>query len=89
MNVDCLYNEYIDQLFYPAEFQVLTFHNAAGEALPATVTDADPQILKGTGDMVTATEAADRREQNIKFVTIQTQSTFPSSSRMIKTSTMW
>ena len=76
MNVDVLYAEYIDQLFDPASFRVISYHNAAGEARPATVTDADPQILKGEGDMITATVVADRREENLKFVTIQTQIDF-------------
>ena len=37
-----------------------------------TTTTVDPQILKGTGGMDTATAAADRRAANIKFVTIET-----------------
>ena len=76
MNVECLYTEYINQLFDPAEFKVISYHNSAGQARPNTVTDADPQILKGTGDMVGATAAADRRELDLKYVTVQTQIDF-------------
>ena len=89
MNGDCLYTEFIDQLFDPASFHVISYHNAAGEARPATVTGANPQILKGRGDMVTATTAADRCEQNLKFLTIQTQIDFSFITKDDETSMMW
>ena len=51
--MNSLIQSYMDQIFDPTNWQVISFHNQAGTRLYLSVTGSDPQILKPLGDRVT------------------------------------
>ena len=62
--MDC----YTAQLVDPSKWTIKSFHDPTGTVVANTVTDADPQILKPTGDDQNNTAAANRRVANIQYV---------------------
>ena len=50
---------------------MISFHDELGQVVANTTTAADPQTLKGTGDAVNLTAAANRCATNIKYVTVE------------------
>ena len=71
MNLFRLDKEYIDQMFDPSKWEVITFHTSDGAVNRGTVTTADHQILKGAGSATTNTNNANRRVADIKFVKVK------------------
>ena len=73
VNLTVLYEDYKNQIFDPTNMRIISFHNQAGEIHPDTDTIADAQILKPTGGVDAPTNAVDRHDPNIKFVTVNCQ----------------
>ena len=67
---------YMDQIFNPANWQVIYFHNRAGTILELSVTSSDPQILKPLGDLVTNLSGAARRQEHIHFANVRVSVNF-------------
>ena len=51
--MNSLIQYYMDQVFDPANWQVVSFHNWAGTRLDLSVTATDPHILKPLEELVT------------------------------------
>ena len=58
---------YMDQIFDPDNWQVISFHNRAGTRLDPSVKDAYPQILKPLGVIFTNLVVSARRQEHIHF----------------------
>ena len=69
--MNSLIEYYMDQVFDPDNWQVISIHNQAGTILDLSVTAADPQILKPLGELVTKLAAADRRQEHIHFANVR------------------
>ena len=61
----------MDQVFNPANWQVISLHNRAGTRLELSVTASDPHILKPLGDLVTNLAGAARRQEHIQFANVR------------------
>ena len=57
----------------PSKWTIKLFHDPTGTVIANTVIDADSQILKPTGDNVNNTAAANRRAENIQYVSVSIQ----------------
>ena len=68
MNNRVFFDTYVDQLFDPANWEIIFFHNEAGRRVTASTTPNDPQVLMPVGGRLTNQAAAARREENITFV---------------------
>ena len=64
---------YVNQLLDPSKWMVCTFHDSTGRVVPDTVSNADGQILKPTGDDTNNTGAANRCAADIQYVSISLQ----------------
>ena len=58
LNLHTLFTSYTDQLFDPSNWNIISFHNQAGERLNQPVDSNNSQILKPVGDHVTNRNAA-------------------------------
>ena len=58
LGMNSLIWSYMDQVFDPANWQVISFHNQAGTRFELSATADDPQILNPLGDLVTNLAAA-------------------------------
>ena len=66
----------MDQVFDPANWQVIFSHNRAGTRLDLSVTDANPHILKPLGGLFTNLVAATRRQEHIHFANVRVSVNF-------------
>ena len=71
MNNRVFFDIYVDQLFDPAKWEIISFHNEAGRRLAASTVPNDPQVLLPVGDRLTNQAANVRREENISFVQVK------------------
>ena len=67
---------YMDQIFDPANWQVISFHNQAGTRLELSVRAADPHILKPLGDLVNNLAGAARCKEHIQFSNVRVSINF-------------
>ena len=70
LNLCTLFTLYTDQLFDPAKWRIVSFHNQAGARLNVSTT-GNSQILKQVGDYVTDWAAPTRRQADILFVQVR------------------
>ena len=63
----------MDQLVDPSKWAIKSFHDPTDTVVANTVTGANPQVLKPTGDSTNNTAAANRRVVNIQYVLISIQ----------------
>ena len=61
----------MDQVFNPANWQVISLHNRAGTRLELSVTAPDTQILNPLGELVTNLVAASSRQEHIHFANVR------------------
>ena len=73
-----LMNCYGDQLVDPSKWTIRTFHDPTGQVFVNTVSDADPQMLKPTGDDQNNTAAANCRAADVQYVSVSIQVDFSS-----------
>ena len=71
MNNRVFFNTYVDQLFDPANWEIISFHNEAGRRVTASTVPNDPQVLMPVGDCLTNQAGAARRVENISFVQVK------------------
>ena len=76
--MNSLIQSYMDQVFDPANWQVISFHNQAGTILDLSVTAAGPHILKPLGLLVTDLAGAARRQEHIHFSNVRVSVNFQS-----------
>ena len=67
--MDC----YGDQLVDPSKWTICIFRKPTGSVIADTVSDADPQILKPTGDDQNNTAADNRRAADVQYVSVSIQ----------------
>ena len=70
-NIQLVAEDYSEQLFVPGGYRVIFFHDESDQVVANTITTADPQILKETGDTANPTAATNRRATSIKYVTVE------------------
>ena len=71
-----LIRSYMDQIFNPANWKIIYFHNRSGTRLDLTVTAADPHILKPLGDLVTNLAGDANRKEHIHFANVRVSINF-------------
>ena len=64
--MDC----YTAQLVDPSKGTIKSLNDPIGTVVANTVTDANPQVLKPTGDDTNNTATANRRVTNIQYVSV-------------------
>ena len=71
-----LIRSYMDQIFNPDNWQVVSFHNLAGRRLELSVTYANLNILELLGDLVNNLEGAARRQEHTHSVNMRVSVNF-------------
>ena len=61
---------YVNQILDPSKWTICRFHDSTGRVIPDTVSNADVQVLKPTGDDTNNTAAANCRAADIQYVSI-------------------
>ena len=63
MNNRVFFDTYVDQLFDPANWEIISFHNEAGRCVTASTVPNNPQVLMPVGDCLTNQAGAACREK--------------------------
>jgi hypothetical protein len=71
LNNRTIFETYLEQLFDPSKWTVLSFHNQAGVRLTRSTVAANTQLLLPVGDHDTPWAAVARREQDVTFVQVR------------------
>lgn len=71
LELDCIIEKYYADVFNPANFTIISFHDSEGVKLNNSTVAGNSQKLKTVGDMATNNAAAARREADIAFAMVK------------------